>query len=425
MTTSVHKDREFDLILFGATGFTGQLVAEYLARHRPEGLRWALAGRSLEKLAQVRAALVAAVGVGPGLPGLPLLIADSNDEQALARLAGCSRVICTTVGPYLRHGKKLLAACAAAGTHYCDLTGEVPFIRWAIDEHDARASASGARIVPTCGFDSLPSDLGVYLLSEHFQSRGSRLRTATLTVDKMRGGFSGGTVASMLDLMEGAQADRQLARLLRDPYALLPDRNQNRGSDRDSAVARWDEELGRWTAPFIMAAINTRVVRRTNALLGFPYGKDFHYSEVMSFPRGLLGMATATGLATGSLAFMALASNQLTRGLLAKRLPAPGEGPSREAQARGCFYGRVVGRGVPDASGVSPTAQVEIVFHGDPGYSETAKMLAEAALCLCQDDLPPASGVLTPAVCMGKELVARLRARDQRWLVSETVAPLA
>ncbi len=423
MTTSVHKDRDFDLIVFGATGFTGQLVAEYLARNRPEGLRWALAGRSLEKLAQVRSALVAAVGVEHGLPGLPLLLADSHDEQALARLAGCTRVICTTVGPYLRHGKKLVAACAAAGTHYCDLTGEVPFIRWAIDEHDARARASGARIVPTCGFDSLPSDLGVFLLNDHLQSRGSRLRTATLSIEKVRGGFSGGTIASMLDLMDGAKADRELARLLRDPYALLPDRNQNRGSDRDQLGVRWDDELGRWTAPFVMAAVNTRVVRRTNALLGFPYGKDFHYSEVMSFPRGPLGLATAAGLTAGFLAFLGLASNQVTRGLLAKRLPAPGEGPSPEARARGCFFGRVVGKGVPDASGVSPTAQVQIEFHGDPGYSETAKMLAESALCLCQDDLPPASGVLTPAACMGKELVARLRAREQRWSVSDAAVP--
>lgn len=419
MTTSSHPDRTFDLILFGATGFTGQLVAEYLAKHRPAGLRWALAGRSREKLEEVRSALVAAVGVDHGLPELPLLLADSDDEAALARLANTSRVICTTVGPYLKRGKKLLAACAAAGTHYCDITGEVPFIRWAIDAQHATARASGARIVPTCGFDSLPSDLGVFLLHQHFQARGTSLHAAKLSIEKIRGGFSGGTIASMMELMDATKESRELRQLLGDPYALSPDRSQDRGPDRDQLSVRWDPELDRWTAPFMMAAINTRVVRRTNALLNFPYGKDFRYQEVMSFPKGVRGAAAAAGVAAGMVGFFGLASNALTRGLLQKRLPAPGEGPSAAQRARGRFIGRVVGRSAPDARGASQTANVDIEFHGDPGYNETAKMLAESALCLALDNLTGEGGILTPAVCMGNELVARLRAREQRWSVAE------
>lgn len=419
MTTSSHPDRSFDLILFGATGFTGQLVAEYLAKHRPAGLRWALAGRSREKLEEVRNALVAAAGVDHGLPELPLLLADSDDEAALARLAGASRVICTTVGPYLKRGKKLLAACAAAGTHYCDITGEVPFIRWAIDECEETARASGARIVPTCGFDSLPSDLGVFLLHQHFQSRGTSLHAATLSIEKIRGGFSGGTIASMMELMDAVKENREMRQLLGDPYALLPDRSQDRGPDRDGLGVHWDAELDRWTAPFMMAAINTRVVRRTNALLGFPYGKDFRYKEVMSFPKGVRGLATAAGITAGLVGFFGLAANPVGRGLLQKRLPAPGEGPSAVRRARGRFIGRVVGQSAPDAGGARLTAHVDIELRGDPGYNETAKMLAESALCLCQDKLSVGGGILTPAVCMANELVARLRSRDQRWSVAE------
>ena len=417
MTTSTPPARDFDLVLFGATGFTGQLVAEYLARQRPAGLRWALAGRSREKLERVRADLVASGA--PGAAELPLLLADSDDEATLQRLAAGTRVICTTVGPYIKYGKKLLGACAAAGTHYCDLTGEVPFIRWAIDEHDAQARASGARIVPTCGFDSLPSDLGVWLLHEHLQARGLKLATAKLSIEHVKGGFSGGTVASMLALIDQAQHDRTIARLLRDPYALLPDPTRDRGADTDQLTVRWDDELQRWTAPFLMAGINTRVVRRTNALLGFPYGKDFRYSEVMSYPKGPGGFLSATGIAAGMAAFTGLMILGPTRALVSKGLPAAGEGPSRASRERGGFRGRILGHSAPDARGAQVTAEVHLEFQGDPGYSATAKMLGESALCLCQDELPPGGGILTPATCMGQKLIDRLRAAGQVWTVAD------
>lgn len=407
--------RAHDLVIFGATGFTGQLVAEYLVKNRPAGLRWALAGRNPQKLEQVRSRLAALDGA---LAGLPILLGDSEDEVALRRIAQSTRVVCTTAGPFDRFGRKLLAACADAGTHYCDITGEVPFIRWAIDHHHARAQATGARIVPTCGFDSLPSDLGVQMLAEHFQEQGEKLASATLSVERTQGAFSGGTIASMLNLLEAAGRDRELRRLLADPYALNPDRTQDRGPETgDSLAISWDAELQRWTAPFVMGAINTRVVRRTNALLGYPYGRDFRYRELMSFKRGPKGLVMATAVLGGIVVFAGLASGSATRRLISRWLPAPGEGPSLAERQAGSFRIRIVGQSQADAQGFVLRAQARIEADGDPGYSETAKMLAESALCLAFDDLPAGGGVLTPAACMGAQLVARLRRKAMVWTV--------
>ncbi|MFO0579293.1 MAG: saccharopine dehydrogenase NADP-binding domain-containing protein [Polyangia bacterium] len=407
--------RAHDIVLFGATGFTGQLVAEYLARQRPEGLRWALGGRSRDKLERVRSGLAAIDG---RLAELPLVLADSNDEAALQRLAASTRVVCTTAGPFVLHGKKLLAACAEAGTDYCDITGEVPFIRWAIDTQQARAKESGARIVSCCGFDSLPSDLGVLLLAENLQQRGAQLAAATLAVERVHGELSGGTLASMMNLMEEASRDRGLRRLLASPYALVPERESERDpKDAELRGVRWDEELRRWTAPFVMAAINTRVVRRSNALLGHPYGRSFRYSEVMAFPRGPKGLALAAGLTGGLGLFMLVASSDRLRPLVAKRLPAPGQGPSQAEREAGLFRVRLIGQSAPDASGRVLRAQARVEANGDPGYSETAKMLAESALCLALDELPAPGGILTPSVCLGHKLIERLRRRDMVWSV--------
>lgn len=413
--------RPYDVVLFGATGFTGQLVAEYLARRQatlPGGLRWALGGRSRDKLERVRSALAQ---IRPELGTLPLLLADSDDEAALARIAESTRVVCTTVGPYVRHGKKLLAACAAAGTDCCDLTGEVPFIRWAIDTQDARAQQTGARLVSCCGFDSLPSDLGVFMLSGQLQAQGTRLAAAKLSVERIRGGFSGGTFSSILDMLDEAGRDRGLRRLLADPYALVPGEQHDpraRSQNADRFGVRWDDELQRWTAPFLMAGVNTRVVHRSNALRGFAYGRGFRYSEVMSSPRGPKGLALATAVTGGMGLAFGLASLEPTRRLLASRLPAPGQGPSPEEQRRGMFRIRVLGTSEPDAVGRIQRAEARIEADGDPGYSETSKMLSEAALCLAFDDLPARGGVLTPSVCMGQRLIERLRQRQMVWSVS-------
>jgi short subunit dehydrogenase-like uncharacterized protein len=418
--------RPFDLVLFGATGFTGRLVAEYLAERSAtsgaERLRFALGGRNREKLESVRAGLV---GIDPRLADLPILVADSGDETALRAVAAQTRVVCTTVGPYAIHGLPLVGACAALGTDYCDLTGEVQFIRAAIDQHHATATATGARIVPSCGFDSLPSDLGVHLLGEHFRARGMALAEARLYVEKMAGGASGGTIASMLNLLEEASRDRKVRSLLGDPYALIPDRQVDRGPDgSDQMGVRWDKDNERYSAPFVMAAINTRVVRRSNAIAGYPYGHDFRYSEVMGFRSGARGFWKATGLSIGLGAFIGLAALPPVRKLIAKRIP-PGAGPTKEERERGSFRIRIIGYGGHGGHGGPGTgtqsgrerAEALIEGHRDPGYGETARMLGQAALCLALDPRPEGAtgGVLTPAVALGTRLIERLRGFGMRW----------
>jgi short subunit dehydrogenase-like uncharacterized protein len=396
--------RTYDVVLFGATGFTGKLVAEYLAQHHTGTLRWAIAGRNAEKLGQVKSELVR---IAPALSELGVLVADSADDAKLAEIAKSTRVVCTTVGPYMKYGMPLTRACAEHGTSYCDLTGETPFVRRSIDENHARAQESGARIVHCSGFDSIPSDLGVLLLHDAFRARGKELARASFFCGPMKGGFSGGTVASMMDLLDAASSDRELRSLIGDPYALLPDRTNGRGPDgSDQRDVRYDALVDQWTGPFVMAAINTRVVRRSNALQDFAYGKDFAYREAMSFGRGPAGFARAAGVTAALGGFVGIASFAQGRQLLARMLPAPGQGPSKAARDAGFFKVRIVGEG----GGLRVDARVEGT--SDPGYGETAKMLGEAAVCLARDAdaLPRRYGVLTPAAGMGVHLIERLRA---------------
>ncbi len=396
--------RSYDVVLFGATGFTGKLVAEYLARHHGQGLRWAIAGRSAEKLAAVSSELVR---IAPGLAPRDVLVADSADVGALGEIAKATKVVCTTVGPYMKHGLPLARACAESGTSYCDLTGEVPFIRRSIDANHAKAQETGARIVHSAGFDSIPSDLGVLLLHEAFQARGKSLATASFFCGPMKGSFSGGTVASMMEMLEAGSHDRDLRRLMADPYALLPDRAVDRGPDgHDQRDVRYEPRIGQWTGPFVMAAINTRVVRRSNALQDFAYGKQLAYSEAMSFGPGPKGFARAAAVTAALGGFVGVASFASGRKLLGPLLPTPGQGPSQAARDAGFFKVRIVGEG----EGLRVDARVEGT--SDPGYGETAKMLGEAAVCLAQDAaaLPRRYGVVTPASALGMHLVDRLRA---------------
>ncbi len=414
--------RKYDVVLFGATGFTGKLTAEYLAKTAPS-LRWALAGRSKDKLEAVRRDLAAIDGK---LASLDLLLADAADPAALALVAKDARVVCTTVGPYLKYGRALAAACAEAGTHYCDLTGETPFVRASIDENHARAQATGARIVHCCGFDSIPSDLGTWMLAEEYKARGRQIASADLFVGPIRGAASGGTIASMMTIFEQAAADRNVRRVAGDPYALLPDRKVDRGADKsDQMGVRFEERLQEWTGPFVMAAINTRIVRRTNALLGFRYGKGFRYSEVMSLGRGAKGLLRAGSLTAGLGGFVAVAATGLGRKLLGKVLPSPGEGPDKAARDNGFFRIRILGEAVPD-TGPALRLLAKVEGKSDPGYGETAKMLGETALCLALDGaaLPEIAGVLTPASAMGAPLLERLRRAGMVFTVS-TVAEQA
>ena len=393
------RDTEFELILFGATGFTGRLVAEYLVKKRP-AIRWALAGRSRDKLERVRDELCA---MEPSAKELPLVVGDSQDRAAMEALARRTRVVCTTAGPYALYGSELLGACAEQGTDYCDLTGETHWVRKMIDAHHARAVETGARIVPSCGFDSIPSDLGVLLLHEHLAARGKRLAEVQYRVLRMKGGPSGGTIASGLDTA-ARMLDPTVRRVLADPYGLNPEGMRGGAQERDSLRPRRDPETGRWLAPFFMAMVNTRVVRRTNALLDFAYGRDFHYEETVDVGAGLAGLTRAAATSTG-LTLSGLMAFAPVRKLATRFLPAPGEGPSREQRENGSFEIELLGRGTQ-----GERFRARVGARQDPGYGATSWMLAESALCLAEDELPRRGGLLTPASCMGMKLVERLRA---------------
>src|SRR3954453_18433925 len=328
-------DRALDIQLFGATSFVGRLTADYLARTAPEGVRIGLSGRSRERLESVRDGVPGAAGGGA------LTVADSSDAAAMADLARGARLVVTTVGPYRQYGLPLVEACATAGTDYADLTGEVLFMRETIDRFDETARESGARIVHSCGFDSIPSDLGVLLAHEAAQTDGDGTVTAgTMMVRRLRGGMSGGTVASMKDGVDQARASKRARRLMGDPYALSPDREAepDLGDESDLRGVVRDDQLGAWLGPFVMAQINTRVVRRTNALLGYPYGRSMRYREVMSFGTdNVVAPLKAAGMAAGVTALAGGLALGPTRAGLDRVLPDPGEGPSEQTRTSGSF----------------------------------------------------------------------------------------
>jgi short subunit dehydrogenase-like uncharacterized protein len=401
------SERKYDIVCWGATGFTGALVVEYLLEHHGlEGLRLALAGRSRSKLEALRDRLVS---IDPAAAELPLLIGDSLDRASLDEIAHSTKVVCTTVGPYAKYGEQLVAACAEAGTDYCDLTGEVQFIRRMIDRHHEKAQATGARIVNCCGFDSIPSDLGTFMLHRAFEQRGGRLQRVRMFVGETKGGASGGTVASVLNIVDEIKRDRSVLRVLNDPYSLYPAGEPGGPDKRDFRGVHRDADLGMWTAPFVMASINAKIVRRSNALLDFAYGRGFRYDEAASTGGGVKGLMGAV-LVTGAMAaaMPALAFGP-TRKLLERKLPKPGEGPSREAREAGYFIARLIGDGVDDGGQpLQLRGRVEGV--NDPGYGETAKMLGESALALAFDELDSPGGMRTPASTMGDALLERLRA---------------
>jgi short subunit dehydrogenase-like uncharacterized protein len=396
-------ERTFDLIVFGATGFTGRLVAEYL--HDTYGdtgdLRWAMAGRGAAKLAEVRDAL----GINAALP---LLVADAADGDALTALVRQAKVVLTTVGPYQRFGEPLIRACAAAGTDYVDLCGEPGWMAKMIPGLQPVAQASGARIVFSCGFDSIPFDLGVLYAQHEAQARfGAPLKRVHGRVKSMKGTFSGGTVASMLATYEATKADPSLRRTLVDPFALTPGFKGPR--QPNDFVAERDALAGGWTAPFVMATINTKNVHRSHALLGHPWGTDFVYSERMLTGDGPAGETRAKKMLRQAKTQNLLLAFAPTRALLARfALPKPGEGPNAEQREKGrydlLFFGET-------ADGRTLVARV--TGDRDPGYGSTSKMISEAAISLARDidrDRTP-GGVWTPAAAMGLPLVERLRAK--------------
>lgn len=398
------QNREYDVVVLGASGFTGRLVVEYLLENYPPGddLRWAIAGRNPEKLQQ----LLDDVADTENRP--PVLIADSHDRESLDRITTASKVILTTVGPYAKYGSELVEACVRNGTHYCDLCGEVQWMRQMIDQHQAGAEASGARIVMSCGFDSIPSDMGVWFLQEKSRElHGETCDAATLLVRAMKGGASGGTYASMLHAIEQARSDRNIARILTDPYALNPKDRRGKADERDQRSAVFNPDAGTWTAPFVMAGVNTRVVRRSHALEHFPYGESFRYHEATMTGRGFPGRLKATAFSAGLTIFMLLSAMRFTReSIVRKILPDPGEGPSRDEREAGYFNLLLLGR-QPDGSLI----RVRIKGDRDPGYGSTSKMLAESAICLAMDEQLTGGGLWTPSTAMGSLLMRRLTER--------------
>ena len=404
--------RQFDVIVYGATGFVGRLIARYLAEHAPQGTRIALAGRSQDRLERVRAELPAAAR------SWPVVVADADDPEALRAMAASTTAVATTVGPYLKYGLPLARACAESGTHYADLTGEVLFVRRVVDEDDALARQSGARIVTACGYDSVPSDLGVLLLHERAQQDGAGPLLDTTLLARAKGGLSGGTIDSSRTQIDEVGANHSLVKVLFDPYALSPDRasEPDLGPERDPSSVFVDAETGHWVGPFVMAAFNTRIVRRSNALRDHAYGRLFRYRELSAHGRGFTGRRNAL-LVTGvlGLALKALSHPRL-RPWFDRVAPKPGEGPGAQSRESGWF--RMELRATTE-SGRRYLAVVGA--QGDPGYAATAVMLGESALCLALDGdrLPPAAGVLTPATAMGDLLVQRLRAQGFTMTVEE------
>ncbi|HEX8389568.1 MAG TPA: saccharopine dehydrogenase NADP-binding domain-containing protein [Sphingomonas sp.] len=378
--------KDFDVIVYGATGFTGRLVAEYLAQAYPGPAkpRWAMAGRSADKLAQVRDEI--------GAPAdTPFVVADADDPASLRAMADRTKVVLTTVGPYQLYGSDLVGACAAAGTAYVDLCGEPAWMRQMIDRYESTAKRTGARIVFSCGFDSIPFDLGVLTLQEHARERhGMPAPRVKGRVRKMQGTFSGGTAASLKATLAAAAKDPSLVKLLTSPFALTP--GHTGASQPLGLLPEFDTTINAWVAPFIMAPINTKNVHRTNFLLGQAYGADFQYDEMQVAGLGDIGRAAAEAIAK----FNPFAGD---------KGPKPGEGPSKEERENG-FYDILFAGIMPDGT------RIDAVVTGDkdPGYGSTSKMIAEAALCLVQD-VEGAGGVWTPGALMGTKLRDRLQAK--------------
>ncbi len=377
-------DKKFDIIVYGATGFTGRLVAEYLHSRYGNGdqVTWAMGARSLTKLESVRDEI--------GLPSsTPLVVADSNDTASMQALVDSTKVVITTVGPYQIYGSELVGLCANSGTDYVDLCGESVWMRHMIDAHEDAAKKSGARIVFSCGFDSIPSDLGIFRLQQLAKEKtGSTCKHISCRVRAMKGTFSGGTAASLTESVKAAKSDPEVFKLAINPYSLVPGFEGVKQPDGDKVV--YSEELKSWVAPFVMAAINTRNVHRSNALLGHSYGEDFTYDEMMLTGDGETGEAIAKHVAT---------SNPMA----GPDAPKPGEGPSKEERESGFYDIMYIGDTVDGSKMV-----LAVKGDRDPGYGSTSKMISESAICLFKDANDTPGGIWTTAPALGDKLITRL-----------------
>jgi len=402
----MNANREFDIIVWGATGFVGQRVAYHLASRCGDGgeLSWAIGGRNQTKLEVLRSNL------GSSAADIPIIIGDSHDSQFLEALAARTKVVCSTVGPYAKYGSELVNACVHAGTHYCDLSGEPHWMRKMIDAHQSEAEQSGARIVNACGFDSIPSDLGVFFLQHNAKEQHAMpCSHIKMRVKSMRGGFSGGTAGSLIYVMEEGPRDPSMRRFLWEPYSLNP-QGHRQGPDPPEKLmgvkVKYDADLKSWTMPFFMSPMNTKVVRRTNAVLDYPYGKDFRYEEAIAVGSGPLGCVAATAGAIAARGFILALAMPPTRWLLKKfLLPKSGQGPNQNVRENGYWELVLLGE-----LGDEIIMRARVKGVGDPGIESTSRMLVESAICLAEDAerIGVGGGFWTPASAMGELLLSRL-----------------
>lgn len=396
---------QYDLVVFGATSFVGQILTRYLVDTiGVDGeIKWAAAGRSSSKLTTLKSSL------GNKATALPLLVADAANESELLAMCQQTRVVISTVGPYALYGEPLVKVCAEGGTDYCDLTGEVQWIARMVEKYEAKAKASGARIVHCCGFDSIPSDMGVYFLQQQAQEKfGQPCNKVKMRVKAARGEFSGGTVASIINVAKEAASNPTLRKELANPYLICPTGYDTSKRQPDVKSAQYDEDFNVWVAPFVMAGINTRVVQRSNALMNSAYGAGFEYDEAMMTGKGAKGWAAAQAITVAMGGFLLASVIKPSRWLLERFVvPAPGEGPSPESQEKGFYDLRFVGK--TDSGKV---IKAKVTGDRDPGYGSTGKMLGQAGICLAMDfsKAEKAGGFWTPSTMFGDKLLERLTA---------------
>ncbi|WP_026375224.1 saccharopine dehydrogenase family protein [Aestuariibacter salexigens] len=404
MPESQSQSQHFDVVVYGATSFVGQILTRYMWNEYGNSgkVSWAIAGRSKQKLRDLQ------IKLGGDALELPVMVADAADKAALKEMCEQTKVVISTVGPYALYGEPLVEVCCELGTDYVDLTGEPQWIRAMLDKYEDSARQSGARIVNCCGFDSIPSDLGVYHLQQYaLQSEGEPCQHVRMRVKAIRGGASGGTVASLMNVAKQAAEDKNLRRLLANPYALCPADHGFATYQENLKKAKFEDITGRWIAPFVMAAINTRIVHRTNALLEKEYGERFQYDEAMFTGKDMQGAARGWMMSLGLGAFMLGAALPPTRWLLENYImPKPGEGPSESQQEKGFYDLRFYG-----TTQKGKLLKAKVTGDRDPGYGSTAKMLAESALCLAQDIAKDQvkGGFWTPASVFGETLITRLQ----------------
>ena len=413
MTINTDK-RAYTVVLYGATSFVGQITAHYLAQFLTEqkpnedashSVTWAIAGRDEDKLKKLQDEIVSKQG--NKADKVAIIIANSNDEASLDAMTKQTQVLISTVGPYLKYGEPLIKSCAQNGTDYVDLTGEAIFIKDMLDKYQDTAKQSGARIVNSCGFDSIPSDLGVYFTQQQAQDKFNQAcETIHMRVKAAKGGVSGGTIASMGTIFEEVGEDKARRKQVANPYLLNDDTDAPTTRQKNISKPEYDDDHKRWLAPFVMAVMNTRIVHRTNQLLSYEYGREFKYDEAMWMQDGVKGKLMSYGLSAGLLGFASAMMFKPSRELLSKHvLPKSGSGPSKSEQENGFFDIRFFG-----TTAKQDTINTKVTGDRDPGYGSTSRMLAQSALCLAQDisQEDVAGGFWTPATAMGDKLIQRL-----------------